>query len=460
VAETEGLAYLRTFPDFEAGTGGGSLTLGLDRVLALLEEVGSPHLRLPVVHLAGTKGKGSTAAMLASICRVAGYRTGLFTQPHLVRLHERFLIDGDEIRDDAISAIMLDRIRPAVERLAARGIGGVQQFEAQVALALLWFEVQKVDIVVLETGLGGRLDATNVVPLPLATVLTPIGHDHMALLGDTLTAIAGEKAAIIKEGVPAVSSPQAPEAAVVFEAVSAERYAPLLLGGRDWSTDEVRATRQGTGFTLQIDPSALAHLGGVPAGGWDTDPHGVLRIEGLFTPLLGAHQAANAGAAAVAALVAASHLPRIGVEAIRRGLESVRWAGRLQVIAGSPPLVVDGAHTAESADALAQAMRSLFPGERIVLICGAQADKDIPAIVAPLAELAAVAVATQAQHPRAAPAAIVAAALRAAGCPDVREAPTVEDALALARSLSGSGDLILGTGSLYVAGELLAVSGR
>jgi dihydrofolate synthase/folylpolyglutamate synthase len=251
-----------------------------------------------------------------------------------------------------------------------------------------------------------------------------------------------------------------PEAAAVFESVSAARHAPLLLGGRDWSTDEVRATRRGTGFALQINPSALAHLGGVPAGGWDTDLHGVLRFEGLFTPLLGAHQAVNAGAAAVAALVAAAHLPRIGVEAIRRGLASVHWAGRLQMIDGSPPLVVDGAHTAESAEILAQAMRSLFPGERIVLICGAQGDKDIPAIAAPLARLAAVAVATQAQHPRAAPAPVVAEALRAAGCPDVREAPTVEEALALARSLSGSGDLILGTGSLYVVGELLAVAGR
>lgn len=149
-----GLAYLRTFPDFEAGNVAATEAFGLRRMLGLLEQLGSPHLGLPILHLAGTKGKGSTSAALASILRASGYRTGLFTQPHLVRLHERFTIDGHEITDTEMTALLLERIRPAVGRLADSGLVPVQQFEAQVALALLWFEAEHVDAVVLETGLG------------------------------------------------------------------------------------------------------------------------------------------------------------------------------------------------------------------------------------------------------------------------------------------------------------------
>ena len=167
MAEAAGVAYLRTFPDFEQGNVSASEALGLDRVLALLEEVGSPHLRLPVAHIAGTKGKGSTSACLASIAGAAGYRTGLFTQPHLLRVNERFAVDGEWLTDDTLTEILLGKIRPAIERLAGRGITGIQQFEAQVALAMLWFESLRVDLVVLEVGLGGRLDGTNVVPHPL-----------------------------------------------------------------------------------------------------------------------------------------------------------------------------------------------------------------------------------------------------------------------------------------------------
>lgn len=455
VTETAGLQYLRMFPDFEAGGAGPMLTLGLDRVLSLLREAGSPHLRLPVIHLAGTKGKGSTAAMLASVCRAAGYHTGLFTQPHLVRLHERFTVDGQEIGDSELTAILLEQIRPAVERLAASGVTGIQQFEAQVVLALLWFEARKVDLVILETGLGGRLDATNVVPLPLAVVLTPIGHDHMAVLGDTLTAIAGEKAAIIKPGVPVIAAPQPPEAAAVFEAAAARAAAPLLLGGREWQVAAVQVTRQETRFSLQVRLSAQALLGAVPPGGWDLDPDGGLTISGLATPLLGEHQAINAGAAALAALVVAAHLPRIDLAAIRTGLAAARWPGRLQVVEGTPPVVLDGAHTAESAQALASAMRQLFPATPVVLVCGVQGDKDLPAVVGPLASLAGAAIATQALHPRAALAPVVAAALRAAGCPVVEEATPVAVALERARALAPPGGLILFTGSLYVVGEAL-----
>lgn len=453
---SSGLAYLRSFPDFELGNVAATEALGLRRILALLGEIGAPHLHLPIIHLAGTKGKGSTAAMLASILTASGYRTGLFTQPHLVRIHERFTIDGRQIADDEITEIMLEEIRPAIARLELAGAGGVQQFEAQVALALLWFAGNSVDVAVLETGLGGRLDGTNVASSPLATVITPIGHDHMQVLGDTLTQIAAEKAAIIKVERPTIVAPQHPEAAAVIERAAADARAPLLLGGRDWSPEEVDADRTGTTFTLSIATDPLRQAGVLLPARWGQERSGTVVISDLRTALLGAHQAVNAGAAALTAMVVSDGLPRINTQAIRDGLGRVSWPGRLQMLPGKPTVVLDGAHTAESAATLAEAMRALFGDMRLVLICGIQKDKDIPSVVAPLAPLAAAAVATQAPHPRAAAATVIAAALRDAGCPRVEQTADPVAALARARELAGPDDVILATGSLHVVGAILA----
>jgi dihydrofolate synthase/folylpolyglutamate synthase len=440
---TSGLSYLRTFPDFERGNVAATEAFGLRRILALLEEVGSPHLRLAVLHLAGTKGKGSTAAMLAAMLRAAGYKTGLFTQPHLVRIHERFTIDGTEITDQAIDSIMLDQVQPAVVRLEARGLSGVQQFEAQVALALLWFEARGVEAVVLETGLGGRLDGTNVVPRPVASVLTPIGFDHMDVLGHTLSAIAAEKAAIIRPGVPVISAPQASEASAVIEATAARAGAPLLLGERDWHVQHIEPDLHGTHFSFTLSRSLQSTT-----------------FAALWTCLLGRHQALNAGAAIATALVARVHWPRLDEQAIRVGLATVSWPGRLQLLSGAPSLLLDGAHTAESAAALSVALRDLFPARRLWLLCGIQADKDIAGFVQPLARLVTGAVATRSGHPRAAEPAQVAAALTAAGCPQVFTAPAAEEALAMAGMLAGTDDLLVVTGSLHLVGAVLALHER
>ena len=454
VHESAGLAYLRRFPDFELGNVYPGTAFTLDRVLALLEEVGSPHLRLPVIHLAGTKGKGSTAAMVASIARTAGYRTGLFTQPHLLTIHERFQMDGVTIDDAALSRVMIDSVRPAVERLLLRGISGVQQFEAQVALAFLWFEASGAEVVVLETGLGGRLDGTNVVPAPLCTTLTPIGYDHMAVLGSTLEEIAGEKAAIIKEKVPVVSAPQTPAVIRVFEAAARKRSAPLALGGREWRVrvDEVGLT--GTHFGLEVDWGGLLEQGlPVPPAWREADRQG--QLQGLSTALLGAHQAINAGTAAMTVVAASARLRRLTVAALRQGLAAVSWPGRLQVVARDPLVVLDGAHTGESAQVLADAVRALFPDQSMVLVCGMQADKDIPATVAPLAAIAIAAVATRVAHPRAADPGVVGAALRAAGCRRVEESDDPLAALESARKLAGADGVVLVTGSLYLVGAVL-----
>ncbi|MDB5057691.1 MAG: FolC bifunctional protein [Chloroflexi bacterium] len=458
--EHAGLAYLRTFPDFELGNVSAAQTFGLERVLALLEEVGAPHLRVPVIHIAGTKGKGSTAASVASILRAAGYRTGMFTQPHLVRLNERFQIDGVEITDDQLSAIMLSQIQPAMARLVARGITGVQQFEAQVTLAFLWFEAQATDVVVLEVGLGGRLDGTNVVPKPVVSTISPIGFDHMAILGDTLPLIAGEKAAIIKEGVPVVASPQPVEAETVLIKMSRRMHAALYLGGRDWEATAVRTTLQGTTFDLRFSPSALpddAQRNGVISIN-NLHEDGQLSLMALRTPLLGAHQAVNAACAAVTAIVASRSLTRIDADAIRQGLAMAEWPGRLQVIDNEPTVIVDGAHTAESAEVLVSAIKELFPGKRVVVVCGIQGDKDIPNVVTPLAKLAASVVATRAHHQRAASTAVIAAAFSDAGSVVVQECEEPLAAVDRARRLAGRDAIVLVTGSLYLVGDVLVGS--
>jgi dihydrofolate synthase/folylpolyglutamate synthase len=460
MAEAAGIDYLRRFPDFEQGNVSAAEALELTRVLALLEEVGSPHLRLPVVHVAGTKGKGSTSAAIASIAMAAGYRTALFTQPHLVRVNERFAVDGSLLDDGTFSTIMLDRIRPAVERLAQRGVIGIQQFEAQVALAMLWFEAMHVDVAVLEVGLGGRLDATNVVPQPLVTVLTSIGFDHTAILGSTLPLIAAEKAAIVKSGVPAVASPQRPDVVAVFEERCRTMSAPLLLGGRDWRVNAARTDSTGTHFDLDISAGeSLATPEGSPGRLKALLTGPAQALHSLQTPLRGVYQGWNAGTAAIAALAISAQLPRIDAAAIRRGLASISWPGRLQTIAVDPTIVVDGAHTPESAAALADAMAALYPGRRIVLVCGAQADKDIAGIAEPLARLVTNVVATAAHHRRAASPDTIARAFAAAGHADVVQSAEPKSALALAKSLAGSDGVILATGSLYLVGEVFAETG-
>ncbi|MGH2390160.1 MAG: bifunctional folylpolyglutamate synthase/dihydrofolate synthase [Chloroflexota bacterium] len=450
-----GLRYLRTFPDFEQGNVTPETAFTLDRVLSLLDEVGAPQLRLPVIHIAGTKGKGSTAAMIASIARAAGYSTALFTQPHLVDIRERFQIDGESIDDDALDQIMLHTIHPAVERLRVRGMSGVQQFEAQVALAFLWFEARRAKVVVLETGLGGRLDGTNVVPEPVCVALTPIGYDHMAILGNTLEEIAGEKAAIIKRRVPAVTAPQEAAPARVFERVARKLEAPLWRAGREWEADVEEVSLRGTRFTLAVDWDQAWATGASVGSTWRAAaPSG--RFRDLFTPLLGAHQGTNAGTAAMTAMAASVRLPRLTPDAVRQGLATVSWPGRLQIIAEGPTVVLDGAHTAESARALASAMCTLFGGARLVLVIGMQLDKDIPATVAPLVAGASAAVATRSPHPRAAGSAVVGAALRAAGCGLVEERDGPLEALERARAMAGEKGVVLVTGSLHLVGAILA----
>jgi dihydrofolate synthase/folylpolyglutamate synthase len=353
-------------------------TLDLSRVERLLAAAGNPHTQFPAVHLAGTKGKGSTAAVIESCLRAAGYRTGFYTSPHLHTFRERIQVAGHKITREEVVALV-DEVRPLIERTP-----GVTTFEAITAIGFLYFCRSEVDVAVVEVGLGGRLDATNVLT-PEVSVITSLSLDHTYLLGDTLGEIAYEKAGIIKPGVPAVSAPQRAEAIKVLEAISRGRGVPLTEVGRDWDYEPGPADMDGQAFTVRL----------VTDGGSELDGE-------YWMPLLGRHQLEN-GTSAIAALdilrQRGFHVP---VEAVRAGLRDVHWPGRLEILSREPSLVVDCAHNPYSAQVLRRALEEWFPGQRWVLIFGASADKDIAGMLEALLPISEYTIVTRSDHPRAA----------------------------------------------------------
>jgi len=447
----EALAYLHAFPDFERGTAGEEI-LTLDRMRRLLELLDHPDRAYGIVHVVGTKGKGSTAAMIASCLRTAGYRTGLFTSPHLVDDRERIRVAGALIPPNALTEIVDDTLRPAVDRLRATGERTPLHFELQCALAFEYFRRDGVQVAVVEAGLGGRLDATNAVSNVAETVITTIGYDHMAVLGDTLDLIAAEKAAVVRPSGRVVSAPQPPDALAVVERVCYEREATLSLVGRDWRVEDVVEHTDETVFDLS-GPG--------------------MRYDRLNVPLTGAHQAINAAVAVAALSDLRRDYPRLDDTALRRGLAATRWAGRLQIVACDPLVILDAAHNRESAAALAGALQRLYPGQSFVLVVAVFRDKSVRDVLTSLLPLAAHVVVTAADHPRALPSADLAAATRALvdenreswldrGVLEARDsgilierAPSVAEALERARALAGPTGRVLVTGSLRAVGEAM-----
>lgn len=311
--------------------------LGLQNSLRLSELAGNPHHKLRFIHVAGTNGKGSTCAMLESICRAAGLRTGLYTSPHLVAFSERIQVNRQPIPDDDIVRLV-GQMMPLLEQFPQDQHPTF--FEVVTVLALLYFVEQGCDIVLWETGLGGRLDATNIVT-PLASVITNIQFDHQKWLGETLTSIAGEKAGIIKPGVPVITAARAPDALKVITETARQQEAPLMV----------------------VPPEAEQQA----------------PLSGICLPLLGRHQRLNAATAIATIRVLASNGSlRISDQALADGLSTVYWAGRLQLIERSPGhrLLLDGAHNAAGTRSLVDALRDHFPGQRPVLIMGILRDKD------------------------------------------------------------------------------------
>ncbi|HEX2349293.1 MAG TPA: folylpolyglutamate synthase/dihydrofolate synthase family protein, partial [Ktedonobacterales bacterium] len=352
----------------------------LRRERALLDALGDPQNAYAVTHIAGSKGKGSTSAMVASMLRAAGLRVGLYTSPDLHTFRERIRIDGQPI-GEAEMARLVARLQTAFAGLD-QSLGPYITWEVATALAFLTFREAGVREAVIEVGLGGRLDATNIVESPALEVcgITSISYDHMAVLGNTLTEIAHEKAGIIKPGVPVITSAQSPEALAEIARVAAERGAPLLRVGP--------AGDEGCAYTYT--PGAASETG----QRFDvTTPQRVYRD--LEIPLLGEHQLENA-------TLAVALVEPLDERAIREGLRAVRWEGRLQVVAREPWRVVDGAHNADSLRALFAALRRHFRFERLIVALGVMADKDLDGMLRELASARADAVvATAARNPRA-----------------------------------------------------------
>lgn len=432
----EALAYLAQFINYEAQqpVAYEPERFNVQAFADFLQTLGAPHQAFPSVHIAGSKGKGSTSALIAAILQQAGLRTGLFTSPHLVTIRERVQIDRQPISREAFTTLVQE-LRTCVEGTAvvhhARRMRTF--FELLTALGFLHFARQPVDVAVVEVGLGGRLDTTNVL-MPHVVVLTPIGLEHTRLLGNTLAAIAGEKAGIIKPHSTVVSAPQAPEVVQVFEQRCQAQQATLLLAGRDFHWQVERATCYGTRLHYESRTQGMANLD---------------------VALLGRHQAANAAVA----LTAIGQLQQRGwpvTEAhIRQGLAGVRWEGRLEVLSRAPWVVLDGAHTVEAATALAQALGELWPGQRVHLVLSISTDKNLAGIVAALAPAVHAVTVTRFDSPRAAPPQKLAALVQHQGLAvQVVEDPVV--ALAQARTQAEATDVVCVTGSLLFLGELKA----
>ena len=400
----------------------------LARMEELLAQFGDPHRAFASVHVAGTKGKGSVTAMIEAILRAAGYRTGMYTSPHLHTFRERIQADGQLISETDLTRLV-ERMAPVLDARPE-----VTVFEVITALAMCYYAERGVQVGVFEVGMGGRLDATNVLN-PLVSVITSISLDHVKVLGDTLAAIAREKAGIIKRGVPVVTAPQSAEALGVVRRTAAERGAPLVEVGHDW-----RWRARGTdaeGQRLDV---------------YRPGSEGAPEYTDLRVPLLGMHQLENASIAVAAVEALKAGGMAVLEEAVRRGLASVRWPGRLEVLGRSPWVVVDGAHNVYSMERLLGAVGALIERRRLILVVGIGVTHSPRDLLATLLPAAATAIVTRSRHAKATPPEELAALARQLG----REAAvthSVAEALSVALSEATADDLVLVTGSLFVVAE-------
>jgi dihydrofolate synthase/folylpolyglutamate synthase len=442
------LAFLLSRIDYERWTTApyDDARFKLDRMRALLARLGRPDEGLPIVHVAGTKGKGSTAAMIAAALTAAGYRTGLFTSPHLERIEERVAIDGQPISAERFVDLTgeLEAVAQALDRDAPDGQGPTY-FELTSALAWLHFRRAGAQWGVLEVGMGGRLDCTNVCA-PSVSVITSISFDHTKQLGHTLALIAREKAGIIKPGVPVVSGAVEAEPREVIRRVAAEQGSPLLELGRDFAFD-YRASPDHA-----LAPGEMDYR---RPGDCAADGHRPPDLENLRLGLLGRHQAANA-ALAIATLV---ELRRQGWnipdEAIRRGLAAARSPARVELVGRRPCVILDVAHNAASAKALAEALGERSTGGKRILVLAVSRDKDAAGMLRALAPAFDRLIATKyTSNPRGLEAEELARLCVAAGLADVEVAPNPQAAWQRVRRLATPDDLVCLTGSFFLAGEM------
>ncbi|HBN81851.1 MAG TPA: bifunctional folylpolyglutamate synthase/dihydrofolate synthase [Ruminococcaceae bacterium] len=398
---------------------------GLERISRLLSLLGNPQNTLRFVHVAGTNGKGSTCAMTASVLTKAGYRTGLYLSPYILDFRERMQIDGEMIPKEDL-ARLVEKVLPLVRKMERDG-EIITEFEFITALAFCWFSERGCDAVVLEVGLGGRFDATNVIGTPLVSVLAAISLDHMKILGDTVDKIAFEKCGIIKEnGTTVVFADQKPEAMEVIRRTAKERSNRLLIADPAMFTG-VSSNLHGTDFTYE-----------------DTRIH---------MSLIGGHQVKNAAAAVTALEVLREKGFSLPAEKIREGFASVRFPARLELLCGSPVVLLDGAHNPNGTAALAAAIRQYLPGRKIVAVMGMLADKDVRSAIRELDGLFSQVVTLTPDNPRAMDAETLAGLWRGLS---VRAGAAKTDEAALERALSCAGPdgAVVICGSLYLAARL------
>lgn len=405
------------------------MNFGLERILKLMELLDNPHTGQKVVHVGGTNGKGSTSAMIASMCQAAGFKVGLFTSPHLHAYTERIRINGEQISEERI-AQLLTRLRPLLEQMVAEGYEHPTEFEVSTALALLHFYEQQVDLSVVEVGLGGAIDSTNVVH-PLVAVITNVAMDHMDYLGETIAEIARVKAGIVKYGTKVVTAVNKPEAWEILVGKCRKENAELIKVGRDVTWEELEVTGRGSRFNLQ---------------GIGRDYHD------LFIPLVGRHQFVNAATAVTAVELLGHYGLHVSEKAIRSGLATVSWPARLEMVRKSPQVLVDAAHNVDGAATLHDALTTIYEYQDLILVIGMLSDKEREKVLAMLAPLARAIVVTRPNSPRSGDWHIMAQEAQKY-CPNVCTVENIAQAVDKGLSLAGENDIVCVTGSFYMVAE-------
>lgn len=425
----EAIGYLQGLTKF-------GVNFGLGRIKELLRRLGDPHRRLNIVHIGGTNGKGSTTAMIASILMEAGYKVGMFTSPHLHSYTERFVINGECIAEAQL-AQLITTVKPHLEAMVAEDYEHPTEFEVSTALALYYFAQAETDFVVLEVGLGGAIDSTNVVT-PLVSVITNVTLDHMDYLGPRVEDIARVKAGIIKKGVPVVTAADG-VALEIIKQVAGENNSKLIQVGQDitWTPLSSESEKGYQEFLVK----------------------GLQNHYHVRLPLLGPHQQINASTAIAAVEMLFRWGHHIPAQAVLAGLSKVRWPGRMEIIRQHPTVIIDGAHNHAGAVALRQALQQHFPHRDIILVLGMLADKERAKVVAELAPLARTVIVTRSNNPRAGDWTRLADYVKVY-LDDVMIEENVTEAVKKAVSLAHQDQLVCITGSLYMIGEAREALGR
>lgn len=435
----EALNYLDSFINYEKkpNFSYNRRIFNLDRMQRILRELGNPHLKLKTIHIAGTKGKGSTAAIISSILNAAGYRVGLYTSPHLISPRERIKIGSRFITPDEFASCLW-QIRSVLERISSGDTFTPTFFEVYTSMGFLYFFQKRIDIAVVEVGLGGRLDATNVIH-PLVGIITPISIDHTQQLGDDILSIAREKAGIIKPGSKIITSLQDSCVLRLIEKICQQRGATLYKIGKDVKINLIKATPRYQRF----------------------DVKGIHRsYSNLFLPLPGEHQLWNAACAILAVELIREDGFKVTKGSIEKGLRKVDWPGRIQLIPGRPLLILDCAHNGASAQVLAKYLREFYSRKKLILVLAILKNKDVKSIGEALCPLAERVIITQVKSPRALPSEEIYPKIKM----NCRTSPLVEkevgNALERAKIMAGKSGVVVVAGSVYLVGEVLELMNK